>query len=188
MVRHDRGENTGTWGLCLAALFLLIALSVSHEWRISPARLACGTNRKRKPCSQRIHLSQAGWAAAALTHGWAQHRKRGGLSAGWAPFLRRALGAGWWKRKRERWRCSHSVPGSLIRGAYQEVPHVVCELPFLWRSMHSALLLIISPPGPAGTLLQEDQWILSADTRVVKAPKEAGTWRLLGNFLDRGQS
>lgn len=50
--------------------------------------------------------------------------------------------------------------------------------------MHSALLLIISLLGPAGTLLQEDQRILSADTRVVKAPKEPGTWRLLGDFLD----
>lgn len=30
-VRHDRGENTGTWGFCLAVLFLLIALSVSSD-------------------------------------------------------------------------------------------------------------------------------------------------------------
>lgn len=146
MVRHDRGENTGTWGFCLAALFLLIALSDSHDWRFSPSHLECGTNRKRKPCSQRIHLPNAGWAAVALTHGWVQNQKHQGLSTGWAPFLLKALEAGWWKKGRERWRCSHS----LLRGADREVAHVACKLPF-FRSIHSPFLLIINLTAPAGT-------------------------------------
>lgn len=83
----------------------------SWPWRFSSAHLECGTNRKRKPCSQRIHLPSAGWAAVALTHGWVQSRKHQGLSTGWAPFLLKGLEAGWWKRGRERWRCSHGLPG-----------------------------------------------------------------------------
>lgn len=118
----------------------------SWLWRCSPAHVECGANRKWKPCSWRIHLPRMGWAAVALTHGWVQSRKRQGLSTGWAPFLLKALEAGWWKRGRDRWRCSHSLPGSLMRGD-QEVSHEhancqfslgVCVLPCCCQSYSSS--------------------------------------------------
>lgn len=117
-------------------------------WRLSPAHVECGANRKWKPCSWRIHLPHTGWAAVALSHGWVQSRKCQGLSTGWAPFLLKALEAGWWKRGRDRWRYSHSLPGSLMRGD-QEVAHERANCQFSLGVC--VLLAVVSLTAPAGT-------------------------------------
>lgn len=151
MVRRDRRKHRNVRLLSCSVVSAYCIKCFSWLWRFSPAHLECGTNRKWNPCNQRIHLPNAGWAAVAFTHGWLQNRKRQGLSTGWAPFLLKGLEAGWWKRGRERWRCSHSLPGSLMRGADEEVARVACKLPFFFRSVRSPLLLIISLAAPAGT-------------------------------------
>lgn len=157
MVRHHRGENTGTWGFWLAGLFLLIALSVSHDSEdlaqpiLSAAQTGNGNPAVRGSTCQM--LVEQLWPSPMAECKARSIKAKNSLST--VSSLR--LEAGGWKRGRESWRCVHSLPGSLMRGADQEAACVACKL-LLFRSACSPLLLIISLTAPAGTpTSREDQ-------------------------------